>query len=366
MCTRSLLNCPRSDFGTTLDDRANSSLALPDGLVNRTLVGAVIFDLDGTLVQTEKLKARAYALAAQRLLGLPRPPRAAIDVYRRVAGGPRDVASRFIAEELNLEAPLRSSMGRLGAEQPWDVLTALQTEIYGRMIEDPVTVSANRWPHTISFLHLVRRCSCRTALTTMSTRNEAIAVLRALRLEGELDVIVTRDDVRRPKPDPEVYVAACRRLGLRPDECLAVEDSPDGVRAALAAGIETIAVATPTTRHALKVARLLPLWCIVPQPRQLLATVEACLTRRPGKSPGRGPLDTGPYAHGASRLQPNGGGRLTCATLQTMLSLQCPWGAYGYIPPSSRCSPPWQAIRCNGRHPGRGSWPTPRWASNST
>ena len=59
-----------------------------------------MFDLDGTLVRSEKLKAQSYAIAAQRLLGLPEPDPRAIEAYREIVGAAGDVASRHIMDKL--------------------------------------------------------------------------------------------------------------------------------------------------------------------------------------------------------------------------------------------------------------------------
>ncbi len=61
------------------------------------------------------------------------------------------------------------------------------------------------------------------------------------------DVIVTRDDVSRVKPDPELFLLAAARLGLDPAECVVFEDSPNGMRAALAAGMRCVAVPNTLT-----------------------------------------------------------------------------------------------------------------------
>jgi beta-phosphoglucomutase-like phosphatase (HAD superfamily) len=61
-------------------------------------------------------------------------------------------------------------------------------------------------------------------------------------LLDEFATIVTRDDVTHPKPHPEPYLTAARRLGLAPDVCLAVEDSHSGVRSAHAAGLQTVMI----------------------------------------------------------------------------------------------------------------------------
>jgi beta-phosphoglucomutase len=244
------------------------------------MIRAVVFDLDGTLVQTEKLKALSYAVAVQKLLDLPEPEPRAIEAYRTVIGSAREAASRYVMEQLSLGTKLRPLMQQHGVSQPWEVLTAMRVAIYQQMVADPRVLRENQWSHTVAFLHLVRRHGCKTGLATMSHRREALHVLRALGLEGELDVVLTREDVEQPKPDPEIYLSACRLLGVSPAECLAIEDSVNGARAALAAGIETVAVATPFTRESLYATELLASGCLVEEPEALVATVERCLRGR--------------------------------------------------------------------------------------
>jgi len=67
-------------------------------------------------------------------------------------------------------------------------------------------------------------------------------------LEGYFDEVVTRDDVEETKPRPDPYLAAMRKLGLKPGECLAVEDSERGLDSAHAAGIRCVVVPNPLTR----------------------------------------------------------------------------------------------------------------------
>ena len=85
----------------------------------------------------------------------------------------------------------------------------------------------------------------------MSQRDEALHVLRSLDLERYLDEVLTREDVTNPKPDPEIYLLAAEKLGVDPGDCLVIEDSPNGARAGVAAGMNVIAVATPFTASGL-------------------------------------------------------------------------------------------------------------------
>ena len=72
--------------------------------------------------------------------------------------------------------------------------------------------------------------------------------LRRHGIRDLLDVVVARDDVRNVKPDPELFLLAASRLGVDPGACLVLEDSPNGMRAALAAGMRCVAVTNALTR----------------------------------------------------------------------------------------------------------------------
>ena len=101
--------------------------------------------------------------------------------------------------------------------------------------------------HTVALLKVARATSCKTGLATMSYRKEVDHVLRSLDLDRLLDVVLTREDVDNPKPDPEIYLLAAQRLGVEPQECIVIEDLPSGVRAAVAAQMNVVALATPFT-----------------------------------------------------------------------------------------------------------------------
>ena len=97
------------------------------------------------------------------------------------------------------------------------------------------------------------------ALVTVSWRSLAVAVVDALP-EGTFAALVTGDEVEHGKPHPEPYHAAARLLGVEARDCIAIEDSPTGVRSAVAAGVPTIAVPhvvpVPITRGAVQLPSL--------------------------------------------------------------------------------------------------------------
>ncbi|MBA7702974.1 Phosphoglycolate phosphatase [subsurface metagenome] len=80
------------------------------------------------------------------------------------------------------------------------------------------------------------------ALATMSSRKVVAKLLPEKRIEGYFDVVVTVDEIVSPKPDPEVFRVSAKKLGVDPKDCVVVEDSVFGVRAAKAAEMKCIAV----------------------------------------------------------------------------------------------------------------------------
>jgi HAD superfamily hydrolase (TIGR01509 family) len=80
------------------------------------------------------------------------------------------------------------------------------------------------------------------ALASNTPRELVDFAVSAAGLDGFFDAVVTAEEVERPKPAPDIYLAACRALGVEPRDALALEDSPPGVKAARRAGLTVIAV----------------------------------------------------------------------------------------------------------------------------
>jgi beta-phosphoglucomutase-like phosphatase (HAD superfamily) len=176
-------------------------------------------------------------------------------------------------------------MVEFGVETPWQAYVQIRLRIYESLLDDPKLVLDHRYPHNIALLCDVRREGYLTALATQSHREQARRVLDILGLADEFDVVVTRDDVEHGKPDPEMHLLAARELGVRPEECLAIEDSPAGVKAAQAAGAEIVAVTTDLTRQKFRNTSLLDRSHVVDDPRALPKVVRHLISVR-GQPPG--------------------------------------------------------------------------------
>ncbi len=236
------------------------------------MITTMIFDLDGTLVQTERLKAISYARAAVVL----RPELSAdagVAAFKDVVGLSRREVATALLERFGLAETAVSRMAEFNVNTPWQAYVQIRLRIYTEMLADPAMIQQNQWPHNVALLTEARRICRQTALATMSYCPQVQRVLDILGLRDQFDFVASRDDVERGKPDPEIYNLVAHQLQVAPEVCLVVEDSPAGVQAALAAGMAVVAVSTPFTRKRLHKSRLLPESRIVDDPAQLLQIV---------------------------------------------------------------------------------------------
>ncbi len=209
------------------------------------------FDLDGTLVETERLKGQSYALAAHDLAGCDMND--VEGAYEDVVGQSREAVARAIVARFHLEDAARGA-ARDG-EAPWQTLVRIRLGHYDALLSDAEAVRDAARPEADALVRHAHAVACRVALVTTSTRDATDHVLATLGLAGDFDRIVTADDVARTKPDPEGYRIA---LGATAQaEALTVEDSATGVAAAIAAGIRVAVVPTPITRDGLAEAGFL-------------------------------------------------------------------------------------------------------------
>lgn len=238
------------------------------------MIEAVIFDLDGTLVETEEIKARSYASAAT-LLRPELDEEAVRAAFTDLVGLARREVALALVERFMLEATARARMAEFGVDTPWQAFVQVRLQIYDQLLFDPAVLRAAQWPHNIALLHAVRQQGRATALATMSYCAQVRRVLDVLGLNDAFGFVASRDDVENGKPDPEIYLLVARELGVAPGECLVIEDSPTGVQAGLAAGMSVIAVTTPLTRQKFRDKELLSRCWVVDDPSTLPEVVRS-------------------------------------------------------------------------------------------
>ncbi|WP_055483457.1 HAD family hydrolase [Sphaerimonospora mesophila] len=180
---------------------------------------AVLFDMDGLLVDTERVWFEVECEVATRLGGTWGP-----EHQRHLVGGSWE---RTIAYLLELTRA--------------DVEPVVVGSWLMEGMERRLSAGVAPMPGAVELLHELADHGVRTGLVTSSLRVIADAVLKFVGRE-HFEVIVTADDVTRTKPHPEPYLTATRLLAAEPGRCVVLEDSPNGVAAATAAGCRVVAV----------------------------------------------------------------------------------------------------------------------------
>jgi len=237
------------------------------------MINAIIFDLDGTLVQTEKLKALSYARAAVELV----PSLSEDQVYegfKEFVGLSRREVAVGLMQRFNLTEAAEARMEEFSVDVPWQAYVQIRLAFYHRMLQDPQTILNNQWPNNVALLRQARQSCQKVGLATMSYCPQVRKVLKILNLEDQFHFVASRDDVENGKPDPEIYLLVAHELGFPPEECLVIEDSPAGVQAAVNAGMACVAVSTPFTKEALHKKKILPKKWIVDDSDKLFEVVE--------------------------------------------------------------------------------------------
>jgi len=200
----------------------------------RSEVAAVVFDLDGVLVDSEQL----WDVVREELA-------------RERGGRWHDQAQ---ADMMGMSSPewSRYMHDVIGLSEPPDEINA---EVVGRLLAR----YRESLPLIDGAVEAVERLAARWPLGVASSSNREVidAVLAAADMADEFAATVSSEEVARGKPAPDVYLEAARRLGVNAENCAAVEDSRNGIRSAHAAGMRVIAIPNahyPPSDDALAVA----------------------------------------------------------------------------------------------------------------
>lgn len=187
----------------------------------RPQIRGVLFDMDGIVLDTEKLYARFWMEAANAL-GYPMTYEQALGMrsLNRAAG----------------QARLESYFGRgISIEQ----VRAVRIERMERYIDE---YGAEPKPGIRELLDYLDEKGIAAAITTSSPIERVIKYLTPLGLVERFQRICTGYDVPKGKPEPDIYLYGAKSLGLQPEECIALEDSPSGVLSAFRAGCVTVMI----------------------------------------------------------------------------------------------------------------------------
>lgn len=181
---------------------------------------AVLFDLDGTLIDSELFAIESWEMTSAREgVAIPRA------VFEAMVGTDRQGCIDRLAAVIDDDTVRQR------------VMNACDAVHYERLSSNVLPLKAG----AVAALDWLDAAGIPYALVTSSSRREV-----DLKLEPDLlrrfQVVVSRNDVSRPKPDPEAYLLAARLMGVAPERCLALEDSAPGATSAFRAGVPVVVI----------------------------------------------------------------------------------------------------------------------------
>jgi HAD superfamily hydrolase (TIGR01509 family) len=184
------------------------------------MIEAVVFDLDGVLIDSEPVWEQV-----RRQLVAEHGGHWAPDAQRRIMGMSTGEWARYLSEDLGVGLP-PETVAALVTER----MAARYTEQVPLM-PGAVEAVASRWP---------------LGLASSSPPSLIGTVLDASSLRASFAAVMSTEQVAHGKPAPDIYLAVSGQLGRRPERCAAVEDSSNGLRSAAAAGLPVIAIPRPS------------------------------------------------------------------------------------------------------------------------
>jgi len=186
------------------------------------VIDAVVFDLDGVIVDSEQVWDEVREAYTREVGGTYTD-----EATRSMMGMSSTEWSRYMAEALRVPGT------------PAEINEAIVARMLERYGEEP--------PLIPGAVDAVRRIAARWPLAVASSSNPELieVVLRSARLEELFPVTVSSQEVACGKPAPDVYLEAAARLGVEAVRCAAVEDSHNGIRSAKAAGMRVVAIPNP-------------------------------------------------------------------------------------------------------------------------
>ena len=184
-------------------------------------IKGVISDMDGVILDSEKLYVRFWCEAGQ-FYGFP--------FERKHALGIRSMARPFAIERLQ---------GWFGDSFDYDTVRNKRIELMNAYVEKH---GIEAKPDAEKLLSYLKEKGIAVALATATPKDRAEEYLRRVGLLQYFDEVVSARMVKNGKPAPDIYLFAAEKLGLKPEECMALEDSQNGIRSANAAGCKTVMV----------------------------------------------------------------------------------------------------------------------------
>lgn len=182
---------------------------------------AIVFDMDGILFDTERICEESWIQVARKR-GLPRMEEIFPQCIGLNANGSRQIVMEAYGEDFDYEGFRAEASAWF-----WDYIEKKGLPVM---------------PGAGPLLHWLKEGGWSLGLASSTRRSSVVKLLEQSGFSEFFPVVVTGDMVEHSKPEPDIYLLACRELGVKPEEAYAIEDSPNGIRSAHAAGMRPLMV----------------------------------------------------------------------------------------------------------------------------
>lgn len=189
------------------------------------MIKAVVFDMDGVLFDTERISCACFFEAA-RQLGLDITDEAVYGCLGLNAADARDHVLRCMEEQYPK------------ASFPYESFRERLLELFAYRLEEGAPVMEG----VRELLDFLKERGVKTAVASSTGYDRVMSNLKSAGIDGYFQKVITGNMVEHSKPRPDIYLKACDALGVKPEDAMAVEDSPNGIKSAAAAGMVTVMV----------------------------------------------------------------------------------------------------------------------------
>ncbi|WP_459582281.1 HAD family hydrolase [Dickeya oryzae] len=186
------------------------------------MIKAIIFDMDGVLIEAKDW----HYDALNRALNLFGYNISRYDHLTKFDGLPTKDKLNMLSKEYSLPSELHSFINEMKQHYTMEIVH---------------THCKPMFIHQYA-LSKLKSEGFKLAVASNSIKNSVVTMMEKACLSDYLDIMLSNEDVRKGKPDPEIYITAINKLGVLPSECVVVEDNENGIRAALAAGANVLTV----------------------------------------------------------------------------------------------------------------------------
>ncbi len=189
--------------------------------MNGIIIKGAVFDMDGLMIDTEKLYLKYWKQAAADF------------------GYKMEDEHVFAIRSLARKYSIPKLKGFFGEDFPTEEVRARRTELINDHVEKYGFEVKKGLFELLSYL---KSNGIKLAVATATQRDRTLLYLSKINAVSYFDAIICGDMVTNGKPEPDIYITAAEKLGLAPQECVAYEDSPNGIKSAYSAGCHAIMI----------------------------------------------------------------------------------------------------------------------------